>query len=237
MKILYLITARAGSKSIPNKNITKLGGKELLVYRIEAAKHVADTNDIWLSTDSEEYAQIGEKAGAVVPFIRPSNLAEDETPSVDVVLHAMNYAEKIGKKYDAICLLEPTVPFVPYKFLRDAEKLLYDKRIENIVSIRKVTPSSFFVQKQETYLTEIAKNVKNNNGVKRRQEEDEEITPSGGFYFAKWESFKRNKSFYTSKTLAYKIDEIYSHEIDEPIDLMWAEFLLEKGLIKLNEII
>lgn len=237
-RVLYLITARAGSKSIPNKNIKILGGRELLTYKVLSAKHVADEEDIWLSTDSEEYAAIGKKAGATIPYIRPAELAQDTTPSVDVVLHAMNYAEEIGRKYDAVCLLEPPVPFVPYEYLKKAsDKLFSDETIENVLAVKRVSPGTFFIQEESEFLWKIAENVKKNGGVKRRQDEIPEITPSGCFYFAKWETFKKNKSFYTPKTYAYFVDDIYSTEIDEPKDYLWAQFLLEKRLIDLDKII
>lgn len=236
-RVLYLITARSQSKSIKNKNIKPLGGLELLCYRIKSAKKIADSKDIWLSTDSLDYAKIGEKAGATVPFIRPLELALDTTPSVDVVEHAMLFAENIGMQYDALCLLEPTVPFIPYHYLLEARDALFDdKDAENAVAVRRVSPGTFFIQEDSKYLYRVAENVLKNNGVKRRQDEPAEITPSGGFYFAKWEVFKKKKSFYTDKTLSIRVPELYSTEIDEPIDFLWCEFLLQQSLINLTEL-
>ncbi|MBR2431060.1 acylneuraminate cytidylyltransferase family protein [bacterium] len=236
-KILYLITARSGSKSVPNKNIKILGDRELLAYRICSALRIATTENIWLSTDSIEYAKIGEKWGAKVPFLRPIELAADNTPSVDVVLHAMDFAEKEGYEYEAVCLLEPTVPFVPYSLLAEAGDLLFkEKECENVLAVKRVNPGSFFIQQDDKYLWKIAENVCKNNGVKRRQEEIPEITPSGCFYFAKWNEFKKNKSFYTDRTLSFLVDDIYCTEIDEPIDFLWSQFLLEKNLVDLEKV-
>lgn len=236
-RVLYLITARAGSKSVPNKNIKKLGGIELLSYKIKSALRVADSEDIWLSTDSELYASIGREAGATIPFIRPFELAQDTTPSVDVIEHAMNFAESIGRKYDAICLLEPPVPFVPYRLLIEArDKLFEEDDTENVLAVKRVSPGTFFIQEESKYLDKIAENVRKNNGVKRRQDEIPEITPSGCFYFSKWDAFKKNRSLYTDKTLAFLVDDLYCTEIDEPMDYLWAEFLLERSLIDLSEI-
>lgn len=236
-KVLYLITARSGSKSIPNKNIYKLGGIELMNYKIKSALRVAPAEDVWLSTDSPLYAEIGRAAGARIPFLRPIELASDITPSVDVVIHAMDFAEKEGRRYDAVCLLEPPVPFVPYRFLLEAKNKLFENdNIENVLSVKRVSPGTFFIQEQAEYLYRIAENVRNNHGVKRRQDELPEITPSGCFYFAKWDRFKKNQSFYTDRTYAFLVENIYSIEIDEPLDLLWAEFLLEKSLIDLSEV-
>lgn len=234
-KVLYIITARSGSKSIPNKNIKKIGELELLSYKIKSALKVANKEDVWLSTDSELYAEIGKKAGATIPFIRPKELSTDTTQSADVILHAMNFAQECGLKYDALCLLEPTVPFVPYDLLNQAlEKLYEDKDTENVLAVKRVSPGTFFIQNDEKYLWKIAQNVRQNNGVKRRQDETPEITPSGCFYFAKWDSFLKHKSFFTNKTLAFLVDDLYCTEIDEPLDLLWSEFLVEKSLIDMS---
>ena len=90
-KILWVITARSGSKSIPNKNIKILAGNPLIKYMIESALNTDISKDVWVSTDSKEYAKIALKLQAEVPFIRPSNLATDDASSFDVVLHAMEH--------------------------------------------------------------------------------------------------------------------------------------------------
>src|SRR5262245_15654181 len=96
MKTLWLVTARAGSKSIPHKNIRPLGGHPLLAWRIAAARSLAGGDPVWLSTDDEEYAALGEQYGAEVPFLRPRELATDAARSIDVALHAMEVAEGRG---------------------------------------------------------------------------------------------------------------------------------------------
>lgn len=229
-KILWLVTARAGSKSVANKNVKLLGGIPLLAYRIKSVQSIADKSDIWISTDSSEYAKIANEYGAEVPFIRPKHLATDEAKSSDVVLHAMEYAESKGCKYDAVALLEPTSPFIKTQQLCEAvARLFSDSKADSVVAVREIRPSTFYIQKEEEYLTQIAKNI-NSMGVLRRQEEKREITPCGGFYISKWDNFKKNKSFYTEKTLSYLVPDIDGLEIDEPIDWLWAEFLINKNI-------
>lgn len=235
-KILWLITARSGSKSITNKNIKVLAGYPLLAYRIKSALSFADSEDVWISTDSREYANIAESYGATVPFIRPLELSTDNASSVDVVLHAMQHAKQINKKYDAIGLLEPTSPLITYAQIRDAAKqLIEDNEAENSVAVRIIRPNTFFIQEQDKYLSVLAERL--SNSVKwRRQDRKDEITPSGGFYIAKWEAFLENKTFYTLKTIPFLVSELNGLEIDETIDWDWAEFVLEKGLVKHKEI-
>jgi CMP-N,N'-diacetyllegionaminic acid synthase len=118
--ILWLIPARSGSKSIPHKNIKKLGDYPLMVYRIKSALSIASPDDVWVSTDSEEYAEIARRYGATIPFLRPEELATETATSADVVLHAINEAGKRGLKYSALALLEPTSPFISYSQLSEA---------------------------------------------------------------------------------------------------------------------
>lgn len=236
MKVLWVITARSGSKSIPDKNIKLLGGIPLLVWRIKAALEIANKEDIWVSTDSEHYAGIAKRYGANVPFLRPPDLATDTAKSADVVLHAMDWAESKGGNYDAVGLLEPTSPFIQSSRLAEAVNNLFgEDEAENIVAVRVVKPSSFYIQEDSKYLSVIARNIAS-KGLLRRQDEKKEITPSGGLYIAKWEAFKKNRTFYTSKTLSYMVPDLDGLEIDEPIDWEWAEFLIEKQKIDIKEI-
>jgi CMP-N,N'-diacetyllegionaminic acid synthase len=234
--ILWLIPARSGSKSIPHKNIKKLGDYPLMVYRIKSALSIASPNDVWVSTDSEEYAEIAKRFGASVPFIRPEELATETATSADVVLHAINEAEKRGLRYKALGLLEPTSPFITYNQLSDAvQQLLGDDDAENIVAVRESRPNSFFIQKDSKYLTELAERLSMVQSH-ARQNFGKEITPSGGFHIAKWDSFKKSKTFYTPKTLSFFVGSDNELEIDEPLDWNFAEFILQTGLIKISDI-
>ncbi len=235
-KVLWLVAARSGSKSVPHKNIRELGGCPLLAYRIKTAAAIAAPEDIWISTDSQEYADIAREYGAVVPFLRPAELSGDSAKSVDVVLHAMDWAERMGRKYHAIGLLEPTSPFVPSRELAAAAAaLLANVEAEAVVAVRQVRPSTFYVQEESRYLDVVARNIRQAS-VLRRQDEKREITPSGGFYIAKWDSFKKERSFYTEKTLSWLLQDQNSLEIDEPIDWLWAQFLLEKKVVTVESL-
>ena len=122
-KILAIIPARSGSKSVKNKNIRLINGKPMIAYSIEHAKASKYINRIIVTTDSEEYAAIAREYGAETPFIRPSELAQDSSLDVDVFEHALNYLEK-EENYvpDVIVHLRPTDP------VRNPEDI--DKMIE-----------------------------------------------------------------------------------------------------------
>lgn len=234
-KVLWLIAARSGSKSIPNKNIKVLGDLPLLHYRIKAAANSGVDGDIWISTDSSQYISIAEQAGAKAPFVRPAELAGDMASSVDVVLHAMNYAEEKMEQFDAIGLLEPTSPFIYPNTLKAAtEQLLGNSEADSIVAVREQRPNTFFIQDEDVFLTDLAKRIEDSQQL-GRQNFNKQITPSGGFYISRWKAFKQNKSFYTSKTLGYEVDEIEGLEIDEPIDWDLAEFFVERKKVDLSQ--
>ena len=101
-KILGIIPARGGSKGIPGKNIRLLKGKPLIYYSIRAAKGSGLVDRLILTTDSVEIAQVGKELGAEVPFIRPAELARDDTPMFPVLEHAVNFVESEGWQADII---------------------------------------------------------------------------------------------------------------------------------------
>ena len=109
-KVLALITARSGSKGLPEKNVRNLGGKPLLAWPIEAAKSSVYVDSIVVSTDSSVYAKKAEFYGATVPTLRPAKLATDNSPSSDAIIHMLDFLESRGKIFDYFILLEPTSP-------------------------------------------------------------------------------------------------------------------------------
>lgn len=233
--ILWLITARSGSKSIVDKNIKMLGEFPLFYYRYLSAKKISPIDNIWGSTDSVDYIKIFNEYGLITPFVRPNELALDDSSSADVVLHAMNHAEKNDFKKKYIGLLEPTSPFVTSKHLSNAiDALENDNQSKSIVATVESRPHSFFVQDEDKYLNQFYNKLKENKRKLGRQQFKKEITPSGGFYICEWDEFKQTKSFYNINTLSFELDEISGLEIDEPIDWEFAEFLIKK---KKNEII
>lgn len=111
LSVLGLVPARGGSRGIPRKNARSLGGRPLLAYTAEAARSAKRLASVILSTEDEEIAQIGRACGLDVPFLRPAELARDDTPTLPVVQHALAELERHGRRFDAVCLLQPTHPF------------------------------------------------------------------------------------------------------------------------------
>lgn len=235
-KVLWLVVARSGSKSIPNKNVKLLGHYPLLSYRIRTAINSEFENDLWISTDSREYADIAQHYGAFVPFLRPFDLSSDSSSSMDVVLHAMTFANNLGNQYDYIALLEPTSPFITTTHLDDAiNKLDQELEASSIVAVKESRPNRLFIQEEDKYLTTLSANIKEIKTL-GRQAFKKEITPSGGFYISRWNDFLVNQTFYNHNTMSYEVDEISSLEIDEPIDWLFANFVLEKNLLDITNL-
>jgi CMP-N,N'-diacetyllegionaminic acid synthase len=111
MRILALIPARGGSKRLPRKNMRALGGKPLITWSIDAVNGVEGVCDILVSTDDSAIAEVAKAAGALVPWLRPAELATDTANSVDVALHALQWYERNFGEIDGLLLLQPTSPF------------------------------------------------------------------------------------------------------------------------------
>ena len=111
LRVLGLVLARGGSKGVPRKNIRPLGGKPLLWYTAQAALAAQRLTRVVVTTDDAEIAEVAAQCGLAVPFMRPPELARDETPSLPVVQHAVGWLEAHGDRFDAICQLQPTSPF------------------------------------------------------------------------------------------------------------------------------
>ena len=139
-KIVAIIPARGGSKSIPKKNIRLLGGAPLLAYSIAAALQSAYTDRVIVSTDSEEIARVALEWGAEVPFLRPPELAADHTTDFPVFEHAIRWLkENEGYHADCTVQLRPTSPFRPPHLVDDAiERLCKHPQAD---SVRCITPS------------------------------------------------------------------------------------------------
>lgn len=136
--ILGLVPARGGSKGISRKNARKLGTRYLLEYTAEAARNSGVLTRIVLSTDDPEIADIGRQCGLEIPFVRPAELARDETPMLAVVQHAVKELQKSGEIFDAVCLLQPTSPLRSAATVRRCVMSLWDSDADSVVSLRPV---------------------------------------------------------------------------------------------------
>ncbi|MGM9967104.1 MAG: cytidylyltransferase domain-containing protein [Rummeliibacillus sp.] len=237
MKVLFVITARGGSQGVPKKNIRVLGDLPLIAYKIISAKKCSLDKRIIVSTDDKEIADISTQYGAEVPFIRPKELASNTASSLDVVEHAMKWIEKNDSDtYDYICLLEPSSPFATNKDLENAIHLINQKKADTLLGMKEVEVNTIFINELDDKggLSYFYKNIKELNSL-RRQDQKPQYTMNGCMYIAKWDYFKKNKSFHSEKSLPYIMPVEKSIEIDSIFNLNMANYLVEKGIIDLKE--
>jgi len=225
-KILALITARGGSKGIPGKNIKEFCGKPLIAWAIEAAKQSNLVSRVIVSTDYDKIAEIAKKFGAEVPFMRPAELAQDTTPTLPVMVHAVNYLKE-AENYtpDYILLLEPTSPGRQARHIKEATELILKTGADSVVSVvevpRRFSPSWQFKVGADRRM-EIATGGSLKNIITRRQDLPKAYTRDGAIYLFKTKLlFEAEPSIYGDDTRAYIMDSAYSLDIDTPED--WSE--------------
>ncbi|NLY76513.1 MAG: acylneuraminate cytidylyltransferase family protein [Tissierellia bacterium] len=215
--ILAVIPARGGSKGIPRKNIIKINGKPLIQYTIDAAKGSKYLDRIIVSTEDVEIANIAAECGAEVPFLRPKELATDETRTIDVLLDTIKKLRFLGYEYDYIVLLQPTQPLRESFHIDEAIEKIVDAKAESLISVSEV--------KEHPILMKI---IDENNETKsllgcssdvRRQDFQKVYKVNGAIYINKINNnFNENTSLNDNK-LAYIMDKKYDLDIDEPEDL------------------
>jgi CMP-N,N'-diacetyllegionaminic acid synthase len=138
MRVLGLIPARGGSKGVPGKNIRSLGGKPLLQWTAEAALAARTLSKVVLSTDDDGIASVGRSCGLTVPFRRPTELAADDTATLDVIQHAIRALDELGDRFDAVCLLQPTSPFRKTSEIDACVDLFLASDADAVLSVRRV---------------------------------------------------------------------------------------------------
>lgn len=143
MNILVIIPARGGSKGIPHKNVKELNGKPLICYSIDVARQLTTDENICVSTDDDVIIKVVEDYGLKVHFKRPAELATDNAGTNGVLLHALEFYEKQGRKYDVVVLLQPTSPFREAKSLKEAVSL-YTSDVDMVVSVKEAATNPYY---------------------------------------------------------------------------------------------
>ena len=134
-RVLGIVPARGGSKGVPGKNTRLLAGRPLIEYTARAARDSNVIDRMILSTDSEDIAEAGRRAGLEVPFMRPAALAEDDTPMLPVVQHAVAALSSEGWAPEVVVLLQPTSPLRRPSHVRDAVTMLIETKADSVVTV------------------------------------------------------------------------------------------------------
>lgn len=231
---LALVPARGGSKSIPRKNIALLGGQPLIAYCLAAIKKSRFVSRLIVTTDDPEIAEVSRRYGAETPFLRPADLAQDSTPTIPVITHALEWLsenEKFLPEY--VLLVQPTESFVQSQQIDQLFELVRKKNADSGITmisvprifhpyhVRKVTDEGWleFDRPEDHY-------------AHPNRQSDSKRFAFGNCYWFRRDAFLREKKIEVGRRVGLEIDPLTAHDINNPADLAMAEFLLERGLVK-----
>ncbi|GAA0078692.1 acylneuraminate cytidylyltransferase family protein [Clostridium sp. CTA-5] len=226
-KILAIIPARGGSKGISEKNIKLLNDKPLIAYSIEQCKKSKYIDKVIVSTDSKKIAEISKKYGADIPFIRPSYLAQDTTPGIKPIIHAINWFKDNGDEFEYVICAQCTSPFRKYEQIDEAIERLINEDADSIVSICESEISPYWMK--ELHQGKIKDFLTGNIFYSRRQDVPKIYSLNGAIYIAKKDILLKNENWYTENTLGYVMDKYSSLDIDDILDFKFAEYLIKEN--------
>lgn len=226
-RCLAIIPARAGSRGLPGKNTLPLGGKPLIAHTIEAARAAHSIQRIVVSTESEEIAHIAQQYGAEVPFLRPAELARDETPTLPVLQHVLSeIAAAEGHQPEIIVLLQPTSPLRRAKDIDRAVTLLEQTRADSVVSLCAAEHHPAWMRRVEC--GRVLPFLENGPECTRRQDLPPVYRLNGAIYVTRARVLLQENAILGRDTRALVMDNESSVDIDTPLDLKIAALILQE---------
>ncbi len=220
MKTLAMITARGGSKRIPRKNIKEFNGKPIIAYSIEAALKSGAFDEVMVSTDDQEIADIARKYGASVPFLRSEKTANDFATTVDVIDEVISEYHSRGTDFDMFACIYPTAPFITSEKLKEAVEKLSSSDADSLIPVVR-----FSYPPQRAMEIHDGKLVfrQPENLSKRSQDLEPHYHDAGQFYVVRTESFLKNKGIMVGEILPMELSELEVQDIDNEVDWKLAE--------------
>jgi len=221
-KILCLIPARGGSKRLPSKNIKPFLGEPLINWTIGEALKSDYLSRIVVSTDNDKIAEVALKRGAEVPFMRPKELSEDTSTSIEVVIHAIDYFAQKGEIFDSVMMLQPTSPLRQAIDINNSISLMVDAHLNSVVSVCETDHSPLW---SNTLPGDLSMDNFINPGIRHLRSQDlpKYYRLNGAIYLSKIEFIYRNKYFIGNNTKAYIMPKERSIDIDSELDFLIAE--------------
>jgi len=227
-----IITARAGSKGLKNKNINKIGGVPLIDHTVLTALESEIFEHIYISTDIELVFSKYKKNNLVTLIKRPEHLCQDDSNQVDVVNHVLDNIILTRKNLTSFVLLQPTTPFKTAREIRSGVKILSNPDVESVIGVCELVnhPSDYLFIDSNNKLKNLIHESKN----KRRQEFSKYYFNNGAFYGCKFDFFKKNQIFYDQNSKILKMNNFSFVDIDTQFDFIIAKSLFKefKNLIK-----
>ena len=220
MKKVAIIPARGGSKRIPRKNIKDFLGKPIIAYSIEAALASNLFDEVMVSTDDEEIAEVAKEFGAGVPFMRSPDTSDDYATTYAVLQEVLSNYASTGENFNYACCIYPTAPLVTVSSLQKAYDLLKNEGYDCVFP---VVAFSYPVQRSLSFEGNRIMMVWPENEKKRSQDLPKFYHDSGQFYFFNTEVVLREKTLWTSRTGAIQLTDLEVQDIDNELDWTLAE--------------
>lgn len=215
-----IITARGGSKRIPRKNIKDFLGRPIIEYSIKAALEARIFDEVMVSTDDEEIAEIAKNAGAKVPFMRSKDTANDFATTADVIAEVLQQYKTNDVEFDYVCCIYPTAPFVTAKCLKEAMELLMNGNSDSVVPVVKFG----FPPQRGVIIQDGRVSFKwPEFALARSQDLESMYHDCGQFYCLNIESFEKQKCLVMANTMPYIREEKEVQDIDTMEDWYLAE--------------
>lgn len=222
---IAIITARGGSKRIPRKNIREFCGRPIIAYSIEAALTSDVFQEVMVSTDDEEIAEISRESGAAVPFMRSRDTADDYATTVDVLLEVLGEYRRMGRSFEGACCIYPTAPFVTAQKLQKAMALLEEEDTEAVIPVTAFS----FPPMRGMYIREGRLTYHHPECAAMRSQDLEPMYHDcGQFYCFKPEILLRKGALVTEHTKALVIPEQEVQDIDTLEDWVMAEMKYQR---------
>lgn len=222
--VLAIIPARGGSKGIPRKNVRLLAGKPLIAWTIEEAKKSKYIDRLILSSEDDEIIKVAEEWGCEAPFVRPPELARDDTPGIEPVLHALN---TLKEKYDYVVLLQPTSPLRSVDDIDGCIETCLMSHSPSCVTVTEIDqhPHWMYTVDAGGYLSPVIEKL---NITHCRQALPQVYILNGAVYVSDTAPLTKNRTFLTKETKAYIMPRERSLDIDNEIDLKLFEITIQK---------
>ncbi|WP_217602701.1 pseudaminic acid cytidylyltransferase [Chitinophaga sp. GbtcB8] len=221
MHTLAIITARGGSKRIPGKNIKDFLGKPIIAYSIETARASGLFDEIMVSTDDENIAAVAKKYGAVIPFLRSEQNANDFATTAEVLVEVLEQYKKLGQHFTHVCCIYPCAPFITGSRLKQGFDLLLQKEADAVFPVMKFHfPIQRAIKINNQGLIEM---FQPEHLKTRSQDLEPAYCDSGQFYWLSVPRFLEKKAIWTDNTAVIVIPEMEGHDIDNLDDWKVAE--------------
>ncbi|NVJ91177.1 MAG: acylneuraminate cytidylyltransferase family protein [Methylocystaceae bacterium] len=235
MKVLGVIPARGGSTRLPRKNVLPLNGIPLIAYMIKAASACKRLDHVIVSTEDDEIKQIAKKYGADVPFKRPSHLAENYAMDADILLHAIDWFEEHENIcFDVVVHLQPTTPFILPETIDKCVASLDNPNLNSSFAARVASePPQWMFNTNEEGIASPILGKEITGEATHTQLLDKVFLPTGGAYAVRVPILREKKSLYADPKCLVEMDWDRAVDIDEDLDLMYAEAVAKKYNIRL----